>query len=78
MPTKGRPGARIRIDPDLWSRYVVVAKAAGYPDRSTAVREFIERSVREYDRKEHFELKAKLSGDPQREGRLWQTGDPIV
>src|ERR1017187_7818717 len=57
--SKGRPGARVRIDPDLWARYAVVAKAAGHPDRSSAVREFIEREVRAYDQAQHFALKAR-------------------
>jgi metal-responsive CopG/Arc/MetJ family transcriptional regulator len=65
MPTRGRPGARIRIDPELWKRYAVVARAAGHPDRSAAVRQFIEKQVREYDKARHEE-------------RLWTTGDPIA
>ena len=51
--------------PDLWARYEAAAKAAGYPDRSAALRAHIQGVVDRYER------------DRRDEQRLWTTGDPV-
>lgn len=50
MPTKGTPGVKIRIDPELWARYEAACTALGYGTRSDDLRRRVEAVVAEYDK----------------------------
>jgi hypothetical protein len=51
----GRRAARIRMDETLWARYAEVVKAQGHPDRSEAIRRFIQCEVDAYDKAQRNE-----------------------